>query len=117
MELSLVCFSKILFAYFLEHIFPGEYMPKMHQLAIPDFASGAMENWGLVSYREAYLLWDEDESSNSYKKSIAAVVAHEFAHSWFGNLVTCQWWDYIFLNEAFARYFQYMAGVAVSFTL
>lgn len=106
-----------MFAYFLEHIFAGEYMPKMHQLAIPDFASGAMENWGLVSYREAYLLWDEDESSNSYKKSIAAVVAHEFAHSWFGNLVTCQWWDYIFLNEAFARYFQYMAGVAVSFTL
>ncbi|XP_066250976.1 membrane alanyl aminopeptidase-like [Euwallacea similis] len=89
----------------------GSYMSKMDQLAIPDFASGAMENWGLVSYRETYLLWDEDNSSNSYKKSLAAVVAHEFSHSWFGNLVTCKWWDYIFLNEGFARFFQYFAVI------
>ncbi|XP_066141793.1 membrane alanyl aminopeptidase-like [Euwallacea fornicatus] len=90
----------------------GSYMPKMDQLAIPDFASGAMENWGLVSYRETSLLWDEDNSSNSYKKSLAAVVAHEFSHSWFGNLVTCKWWDYIFLNEGFARFFQYFAVIS-----
>lgn len=92
----------------------GVSMPKMDQIAIPDFSSGAMENWGLVSYREAYLLWSESESSNNYKKTVALIIAHEFAHMWFGNLVTCQWWDYIFLNEGFARYYQYLAGPAVS---
>lgn len=89
-------------------------MPKMDQLAIPDFASGAMENWGLVSYRETGLLWSEEESSNTYKKSIALVVSHEFTHTWFGNLVTCKWWDYTFLNEGFATFYQYFTGTAVS---
>nr|ADK11714.1 aminopeptidase N [Sitophilus oryzae] len=88
----------------------GEKIGKMDQIALPDFSSGAMENWGLVTYRETGLLWDSEESSNGYKKSIATVIAHEFTHMWFGNLVTCKWWDYLFLNEGFARFYQYFAG-------
>ncbi|XP_050293247.1 membrane alanyl aminopeptidase-like [Anthonomus grandis grandis] len=95
----------------------GTYMPKMDELAIPDFAAGAMENWGLVGYRETYLLWSEEDSSNAYKKGIATVIAHEFTHMWFGNLVTCQWWDYLFLNEGFARFYQFFGAAAVKQTL
>ncbi|KAJ8960565.1 hypothetical protein NQ318_013854 [Aromia moschata] len=80
---------------------------KLDQVAIPDFAAGAMENWGLVTYREIYLLWDPEESSNAYKQSIAVLIAHEFTHSWFGNLVTCDWWSETFLNEGFAQLLQY----------
>ncbi|KAJ8921486.1 hypothetical protein NQ315_003104 [Exocentrus adspersus] len=82
-------------------------MKKMDQVAIPDFSAGAMENWGLVTYREAALLYDEAESSNRYKQRITTVIAHEFTHQWFGDLVTCKWWSEIFLNEGFATYFEY----------
>ncbi|XP_023311613.1 aminopeptidase N-like [Anoplophora glabripennis] len=82
-------------------------MEKMDQVAIPDFSAGAMENWGLVTYREASLLWDEKESSNRYNQRVTTVIAHEFAHLWFGDLVTCNWWSEIFLNEGFATYFEY----------
>lgn len=61
----------------------------------------------MLLFRERYLLWDPQHSSNSAKQSIASVIAHELAHSWFGNLVTCDWWSYTWLNEGFARYFQY----------
>ncbi|XP_066251307.1 membrane alanyl aminopeptidase-like [Euwallacea similis] len=88
----------------------GEYMPKMDQVAIPDFSAGAMENWGLVTYRETGLLYNEEDTSSNYKKNLALVVAHEFTHMWFGNLVTCKWWDYTFLNEGFARFYQYFAA-------
>lgn len=97
-----------------KHNFVGSHMPKMDQVAIPDFAAGAMENWGLVTYRESGLLFSEEDTSNTYKKSIALVIAHEFTHMWFGNLVTCKWWDYTFLNEGFARFYQYFAAAAVS---
>ncbi|KAI4459110.1 protease m1 zinc metalloprotease [Holotrichia oblita] len=80
---------------------------KMDQIAIPDFSAGAMENWGLVTYRETSLLWDEEQSTNTNKQRVATVVAHEFTHMWFGNLVTMNWWEYTWLNEGFARYFQY----------
>ncbi|XP_060526992.1 uncharacterized protein LOC132702417 [Cylas formicarius] len=92
----------------------GDQIAKMDQVAIPDFASGAMENWAMVTYRETNLLWSAEDSSNSYRKSIALVIAHEFTHMWFGNLVTCDWWDYIFLNEGFARFYQYFAAAPVS---
>ncbi|XP_066141997.1 membrane alanyl aminopeptidase-like [Euwallacea fornicatus] len=88
----------------------GEYMPKMDQVAIPDFSAGAMENWGLVTYRERGILYNEEDTSAIYKKNLALVVAHEFTHMWFGNLVTCKWWDYTFLNEGFARFYQYFAS-------
>ncbi|XP_076258949.1 membrane alanyl aminopeptidase-like [Rhynchophorus ferrugineus] len=88
----------------------SDKISKMDQIALPDFSAGAMENWGLVTYRETALLWNENESSSSYKKSVAMVIAHEFTHMWFGNLVTCDWWDYLFLNEGFARYYQYFSA-------
>nr|ADK11711.1 aminopeptidase N [Sitophilus oryzae] len=83
-------------------------LSKLDQVAIPDFAAGAMENWGLITYRERALLHDELETSNAYKQYIAAVISHELAHQWFGNLVTCKWWSEIFLNEGFATLLEYL---------
>nr|AAF37560.1 aminopeptidase 3 [Helicoverpa punctigera] len=80
---------------------------KMTQAAIPDFGAGAMENWGLLTYREAYLLYDEQHTSSNFKQIIAYILSHEIAHMWFGNLVTNAWWDVLWLNEGFARYYQY----------
>ncbi|CAK1546277.1 unnamed protein product [Leptosia nina] len=79
----------------------------MKQAAVPDFSAGAMENWGILTYREAFLLFDEENSNHWYKQRIANVIGHEVAHQWFGNLVTCAWWDNLWLNEAFGRYYQY----------
>nr|ADL38970.1 aminopeptidase N3 [Diatraea saccharalis] len=80
---------------------------KMTQAAIPDFGAGAMENWGLLTYREAYLMYDENHTNSYFKQLIAYILSHEIAHMWFGNLVTCDWWDALWLNEGFARYYQY----------
>lgn len=66
-------------------------IPLSYHLALPDFSAGAMENWGLVTYREVYLLVDENSSAAS-RQQVALVVAHELAHQWFGNLVTMKWW-------------------------
>ncbi|XP_043068005.1 membrane alanyl aminopeptidase-like [Drosophila bipectinata] len=86
---------------------------KMDMAAIPDFSAGAMENWGLLTYRERSLLVDESATTLASRQAIAAVVAHEQAHMWFGDLVTCEWWSYTWLNEGFARYFQYF-GTAMA---
>nr|AAT99437.1 aminopeptidase N [Spodoptera exigua] len=86
---------------------------KMTQAAIPDFGAGAMENWGLLTYREAYLLSDPTHTSSHFKQIIAYILSHEIAHMWYGNLVTNDWWDVLWLNEGFARYYQYFSTYEV----
>ncbi len=84
-------------------------LKKLHLIAIPEFAAGAMENWGAITFREVALLVD-GSTSVSNKRLIASVMAHEIAHQWFGNLVTMKWWNDLWLNESFATY---MSSVVV----
>ncbi|KAM7507474.1 hypothetical protein LguiA_017927 [Lonicera macranthoides] len=84
-------------------------LPKLDMVAIPDFVFRAMENYGLVTYREIALLYDDKHSAAANKQRIAISVAHELAHQWFGNLVTMEWWTHLWLNEGFATWVSYLA--------
>lgn len=95
---------------YFSRIFELKYpLPKLDLIAVHAYSHNAMENWGLITYRSTALLYSEEKSDPSYKKKVTYVVAHELAHQWFGNLVTMQWWDELWLNEGFATWVGYNA--------
>jgi len=99
---------------FFDEYFGVPYpLPKLDSIALPDFSAGAMENWGLMTFRESCLLADPATASHSTRELVCMVVAHEISHQWFGDLVTMKWWNNLWLNESFANVMEYVATDAL----
>ena len=107
-------FTRRLLPWYEDYFGVPYHFDKYDQVGVPGFAAGAMENSGLVLFRQSMLLMNPQTSSWNAEKAVAHVVAHEFAHMWFGNLVTMKWWDDLWLNESFAEWISYKAVNALS---